>query len=132
MIALDMEISQKPRFGTKRFPEESRIRICDVVKVTARAAVKRIVPRQVVEAKLTADAGGELAPGAADWGKRGLANLGAGFRISALAVVRCPRHRNWCQGEEPCPGVPLVVGYATSWLQVTPVFEPPDQAEGAR
>jgi two-component system, chemotaxis family, protein-glutamate methylesterase/glutaminase len=52
-----VEIIQKPRIGTKRFLEESRVRICDVVKAAAMARIRRINPeRNVVAPKLTADA----------------------------------------------------------------------------
>ena len=51
-----VEIIEKPRLGTKRFLEESRVRICDTVKAAALARQKKIpgVIRQV-EPKLTAD-----------------------------------------------------------------------------
>jgi two-component system chemotaxis response regulator CheB len=52
-----MEIITKPRLGTKKFLEESRITICDAVKAAARARVKAISPRRTrIEKKLTADA----------------------------------------------------------------------------
>ncbi len=52
-----IDIIQKPKLGTKKFLEESRIRICDAVKAAARVHVKRISakPRHI-EKKLTADA----------------------------------------------------------------------------
>ena len=50
-----VEIIQKPRLGTKQFLEESRVRICDVVKAASQAQVKRIPARREVEPKLTAD-----------------------------------------------------------------------------
>lgn len=52
-----VEIIQKPRLGTKQFLEESRVRICDVVKAAAAARVRRVAPRpNGVPPKLTADA----------------------------------------------------------------------------
>ncbi len=51
-----VEIIQKPRLGTKQFLEESRVRICDVVRAAAQARVKRIAESPTVEPKLTADA----------------------------------------------------------------------------
>lgn len=53
-----VEIVTKPKLGTKEFFEESRVRICDVVKSAAHARLSR-VGRQAamkVEPKLTADA----------------------------------------------------------------------------
>lgn len=52
-----VEIILKPRLGAKRFLEEARIRICDVVKAAAASHVKRLPfrPREV-SPKLTADA----------------------------------------------------------------------------
>src|SRR5574341_446172 len=51
-----VEIIQKPRIGTKRFLEESTVRICDAVKAAAMSRVKRIsdAARQAVP-KLSAD-----------------------------------------------------------------------------
>ena len=51
-----VEIIQKPRLGTKTFLEESRVRICDVVKAAGQARVRRVstTPHQVAP-KLTAD-----------------------------------------------------------------------------
>jgi two-component system, chemotaxis family, protein-glutamate methylesterase/glutaminase len=51
-----VEIIEKPRLGTKRFLEESRVRICDTVKAAALTRKQKIpsVIRQV-EPKLTAD-----------------------------------------------------------------------------
>lgn len=51
-----VEIIQKPKLGTKQFLEESRIRICDAVKVAAQVSVKRISERRKIEPKLNADA----------------------------------------------------------------------------
>jgi two-component system chemotaxis response regulator CheB len=52
-----VEIIRKPRLGTKQFLQESRVRICDVVKAAALCRVKRISPAAGrVEPKLTADA----------------------------------------------------------------------------
>jgi two-component system chemotaxis response regulator CheB len=51
-----VEIIQKPRLGTKKFLEESRVRICDAVKAAAMAKVRRIEEQAKVEPKLTADA----------------------------------------------------------------------------
>ena len=54
-----VEIITKPKLGTKQFLEESRIRICDVVKSAAYARVKRHVSALSalkVGPKLTADA----------------------------------------------------------------------------
>lgn len=52
-----VEIIAKPKLGTKKFLEESRIRICDIVKAAHKAQVRRhnaLAGR--VEPKLTADA----------------------------------------------------------------------------
>jgi two-component system, chemotaxis family, protein-glutamate methylesterase/glutaminase len=52
-----VEIILKPRLGTKRFLEESRIRICDAVKAAANANLRRVSLRpHPVPPKLTADA----------------------------------------------------------------------------
>ncbi|HUI67890.1 MAG TPA: chemotaxis response regulator protein-glutamate methylesterase [Nitrospirota bacterium] len=52
-----VEVIQKPRLGTKRFLEESRVRICDAVKAASICNVKRIRTRiPDVTPKLTADA----------------------------------------------------------------------------
>jgi two-component system chemotaxis response regulator CheB len=62
MAALEkgaVEIITKPKVGTKQFLEESRIRICDVVKSAAQVNVKKgaaAEPRVQVSPKLTADA----------------------------------------------------------------------------
>lgn len=53
-----VDIITKPRIGTKKFFEESRIRICDSVKAAALARVKAVPTRKKkikVESKLTAD-----------------------------------------------------------------------------
>ena len=52
-----VEIIQKPRLGTKLFLEESRVRICDVVKAASQAKLSKISSRQrpMVAPKLTAD-----------------------------------------------------------------------------
>ena len=51
-----VEIVQKPSLGTKRFFEESKIRLCDTIKAAAMAHVKKISPAREVAPKLTADA----------------------------------------------------------------------------
>lgn len=53
-----VDIITKPRLGTKEFFEESKIKICDVVKSAAHARVKNRQPHTapLVEPKLTADA----------------------------------------------------------------------------
>jgi two-component system chemotaxis response regulator CheB len=54
-----VEIITKPKVGTKQFLEESRIRICDVVKSAAHATLRKRLPRPAamsVAPKLTADA----------------------------------------------------------------------------
>ena len=51
-----VEIIQKPRFGTKKFLEESKVSICDAVKAASMAKVKRHEEHGKVEPKLTADA----------------------------------------------------------------------------
>lgn len=53
-----VDVITKPKIGTKKFFEESQIRICDSVKAAALARVKAISTRQKkvkVESKLTAD-----------------------------------------------------------------------------
>lgn len=51
-----IEIITKPRLGAREFFEESRVRICDVVKSAARARVARVrASRLEVAPKLTAD-----------------------------------------------------------------------------
>jgi len=60
MAALEkgaVEIIAKPKLGAREFFEESRLRICDVVKSAARARVSKARPaRPAVAPKLTADA----------------------------------------------------------------------------
>ncbi len=52
-----VEIIEKPRIGTKRFLEESRVRICDTVKAAAISRRRAPVPfSRMVAPKLTADA----------------------------------------------------------------------------
>ncbi len=50
-----VEIIQKPKVGTKKFFEESRIRICDAVRAAASAKLRVYTP-VTVRPKLTADA----------------------------------------------------------------------------
>ncbi len=51
-----VEIIQKPRIGTKLFLEESKVRICDVVKAAAQARVRRISGiSRTIAPKLSAD-----------------------------------------------------------------------------
>jgi two-component system chemotaxis response regulator CheB len=61
LVALEkgaVEIITKPKLGSKEFFEESRVRICDVVKSAARARMAHhpFVPSVKVTPKLTADA----------------------------------------------------------------------------
>ncbi|MFZ5452549.1 MAG: protein-glutamate methylesterase/protein-glutamine glutaminase [Thermodesulfobacteriota bacterium] len=51
-----VEIIQKPRFDTKKFLEESKVRICDAVKAASLAKLKRLEEPRRIEPKLTADA----------------------------------------------------------------------------
>jgi CheY-like chemotaxis protein len=51
-----VEIIVKPKIGTKKFLEESRVLICDVVKAAALAHTRKVSPLRKVEPKLTADA----------------------------------------------------------------------------
>jgi len=51
-----VDIIAKPRMGSKRFLEDARTTICQVVKAAASARVRAIRPRHVAEPKLTADA----------------------------------------------------------------------------
>jgi two-component system, chemotaxis family, protein-glutamate methylesterase/glutaminase len=52
-----VEIISKPRLGAREFFEESRVRICDVVKSAAQARLRKNgTTRLVVNPKLTADA----------------------------------------------------------------------------
>jgi two-component system chemotaxis response regulator CheB len=51
-----IEIIGKPRLGTKRYLEESRMRICDAIKAAALTRVRKVLAsRKPVEPKLTAD-----------------------------------------------------------------------------
>jgi len=51
-----VEIIQKPKLGTRQFLEESRVRICDVVKAASQARLRRITPRsREIAPKLSAD-----------------------------------------------------------------------------
>ncbi len=56
-----VDIIAKPRVGSKRFLEESRIMLCQAVKAAAGARLQPIHPPRTVEPKLTADA--ILSPG---------------------------------------------------------------------
>ena len=60
LAALEMgavEIITKPRLGAREFFEESKVRICDVVKSAAQArVVKHFARKLLVNSKLTADA----------------------------------------------------------------------------
>ena len=51
-----MEIIEKPKLGSKQFLQESRIRLCDIIKAAAMAKVKRLSAVHQVSPKLTADA----------------------------------------------------------------------------
>jgi two-component system chemotaxis response regulator CheB len=51
-----VEIITKPKLGAREFFEESRVKICDVVKSAARAQILRERPRLKATPKLTADA----------------------------------------------------------------------------
>ncbi len=51
-----IEVIQKPSIGTKKFLEESKIRICDAVIAASVASPKRIAAPKKVEPKLSADA----------------------------------------------------------------------------
>jgi len=53
-----VDIVQKPKVGTKEFLQESKIRICDVIRAAARSKskVKKQYPQNPVAPKLTADA----------------------------------------------------------------------------
>ena len=59
-----VDIIAKPRLGTKRFLEESRVILCQAVKGAAAARLHVAAPSRVVEPKLTADAILSLAKGA--------------------------------------------------------------------
>jgi two-component system chemotaxis response regulator CheB len=56
MEAGAVDIIAKPKLGSKRFIEESRIYICDAVKAAAKAKLRPIVDRLRVAPKYTADA----------------------------------------------------------------------------
>jgi two-component system chemotaxis response regulator CheB len=51
-----VDVIAKPRVGTKRFLEESRLVLCEAVKGAAQARVSLLRPGSTVEPKLTADA----------------------------------------------------------------------------
>lgn len=53
-----VEVIAKPQMHTKEFIEESRIKLCDVVKAAAMARIRRkVLPKEIkVEPKFTADA----------------------------------------------------------------------------
>ncbi|MEA3464473.1 MAG: chemotaxis response regulator protein-glutamate methylesterase [Thermodesulfobacteriota bacterium] len=51
-----VDIIQKPTLGTRKFLEESQVRICDAVKAAAQVRPRRLKPRKKIEPKLTADA----------------------------------------------------------------------------
>lgn len=52
-----VDIIEKPRLGTRQFLEESRLRICEVLKAASQARLKKIPPaRREISPKLTADA----------------------------------------------------------------------------
>lgn len=51
-----VEIIEKPKMGTKKFLEESRIRICDVVKAASVAKLRAVAEPRRIEPKFTADA----------------------------------------------------------------------------
>jgi two-component system chemotaxis response regulator CheB len=52
-----VDIIEKPRLGARQFFEESRLRICDVLKAASQARLKKIpAGRKEVTPKLTADA----------------------------------------------------------------------------
>lgn len=51
-----VEIIVKPKIGTKKFLEESKVQICDVVKAAVLARTRKITTPRKIEPKLTADA----------------------------------------------------------------------------
>lgn len=52
-----VEIIEKPKLGTRQFFEESKVKICDVIKASGQANLKKISQtRNTVAPKLTADA----------------------------------------------------------------------------
>ncbi len=50
-----VEIIEKPKIGTKKFLEESRVRICDVVRAASQIRPVMLKPSKRIEPKLTAD-----------------------------------------------------------------------------
>jgi two-component system chemotaxis response regulator CheB len=50
-----VEIIEKPKMGTKKFLEESRVQFCDIVKAAAQSRRKPISAPRLIEPKLTAD-----------------------------------------------------------------------------
>ncbi len=51
-----VDIIAKPRLGTKKFLEESRVMLCQAVKAAAAASLRMHTPDRAIEPKLTADA----------------------------------------------------------------------------
>jgi len=51
-----VEIITKPRLGSRRFLEESRVTLCEAIRAAAAARLRRSSPIRTVEPKLTADA----------------------------------------------------------------------------
>ncbi len=51
-----VEIIEKPKVGTKKFLEESRVRICDAVKAASHAKLKPLSKISLIQKKMTADA----------------------------------------------------------------------------
>ncbi|HTX35227.1 MAG TPA: chemotaxis response regulator protein-glutamate methylesterase [Bryobacteraceae bacterium] len=51
-----VDIIAKPRLGSKRFLEESRVTLCQAVRAAAAARLQANLPSRAVEPKLTADA----------------------------------------------------------------------------
>lgn len=51
-----VDVIQKPSMGTKKFIEESRIRICDAIKAASSSKIPKIRELRKVAPKLTADA----------------------------------------------------------------------------
>jgi two-component system chemotaxis response regulator CheB len=51
-----VEIIAKPRVGTRKFLEESRVILCEAIKAAASARLRPLKPSRTVEPKLTADA----------------------------------------------------------------------------
>lgn len=50
-----VDIITKPKLGTKQFIEESKILICDAVKAAARAHVRKLITRDMIRPKFSAD-----------------------------------------------------------------------------